>query len=488
MAASSFSRLSVTAKIILNTFLILLVVILVGAFLVAQALQTQMTESFLTSMHNLSQSLEHGVEDSLERGQMKGFKELVRQQTQIEGVMDVSLYDREGRLNLSSSTEDVRDKGLEADIFKQIIESKQTVQTRTDREMRILIPQLVAPDCMRCHPTWQHNEVGGILSLTTDLTPLNHALFQFRTILAIGSLGLLLTISALLFFALRRIVIRPISSVIDDLTAVTTEVGAASARISGSSQALADRAASQAASLEETSASLEELSAIVRQNAGYAADADELMKRSREVVTNAHQALKQLGSGMEEIANVSRETFKIAKIIDDIAFQTNLLALNAAVEAARAGQAGAGFAVVAGEVKNLASRSAEAARNSAHLIEGIIRKINEGSSSMSTTAEAFDKVMASSAGVGDLIEKIAVASREQATGIEQVNKAVANMDSITQENAANAEESAAVSQEMESQTGTLGSVVSKMVSLVKGDKGGRSRESSESSPERKLLQ
>jgi len=206
-----------------------------------------------------------------------------------------------------------------------------------------------------------------------------------------------------------------------------------------SSQTLSEAATQQAASLEETSASLEQMSSMTRQNAENARHADQLMKGANEIVSKANQAMAELTTSMEKISRSSEETSKIIRTIDEIAFQTNLLALNAAVEAARAGEAGAGFAVVADEVRNLAMRAAEAAKNTSALIEGTVKRIDDGSALVKSTDQAFAEVAANTTKVGGLVDEIAVASNEQALGIEQLNKAVSEIDKSTQQNSANAD-------------------------------------------------
>jgi methyl-accepting chemotaxis protein len=181
---------------------------------------------------------------------------------------------------------------------------------------------------------------------------------------------------------------------------------------------------------------------------------------------------------MKEISIASEQTAKIIKTIDEIAFQTNLLALNAAVEAARAGEAGAGFAVVAGEVRNLAMRAAEAAKNTAGLLEGTVKKIQSGSNMVSKTNEDFGKVAAGSKKVGGLVGEIAAASREQAQGIEQINIAMAEMDRVVQQNASNAEESAKASEGMNVQAEQMKKFVDHLVVLV----GGNGKRTAGSSP------
>ena len=179
---------------------------------------------------------------------------------------------------------------------------------------------------------------------------------------------------------------------------------------------------------------------------------------------------------MDEISKASEETSKIIKTIDEIAFQTNLLALNAAVEAARAGEAGSGFAVVADEVRNLAMRAADAAKNTADLIEGTVKRIQEGSNIVQRTSAEFSRVAASSTKMSELVGEIAAASSEQSQGIEQLNKAVSEMDKVVQRNASNAEESASASQEMNSQAAQMNGFVIDLVAIVGGSADGAAKD------------
>ena len=272
-------------------------------------------------------------------------------------------------------------------------------------------------------------------------------------------------------FFLTRSITKPMARAIAALNDGSDQVATASGQVSSSSLELAEGSSEQAASLEEASSSLEEMASMAKQSADNASQADSLMKDAKNTVGKATNSMAELTTSMEEIGKASEETSKIIKRIDEIAFQTNLLALNAAVEAARAGEAGSGFAVVADEVRNLAMKAADAARDTAGLIEGTIKKINDGSTLVGRTGEAFSEVATGTAKVGELIGEIAAASQEQAQGINQINQAVSDMDKVTQQVAANAEESASASEEMSAQSQQMKGLVKDLTGLIEGKKG-----------------
>ncbi|MEM5786365.1 MAG: methyl-accepting chemotaxis protein, partial [Syntrophobacteraceae bacterium] len=267
---------------------------------------------------------------------------------------------------------------------------------------------------------------------------------------------------------LMRSVSKPINMAVKGLNDASDQVASAAAQVSSSSQQLADGASIQAASIEETSSSLEEMASMTRQNAENASHANQLMSEASSVVGKANESMVSLTSSMGEISRSSESTQKIIKTIDEIAFQTNLLALNAAVEAARAGEAGAGFAVVADEVRNLAMRAADAAKNTASLIEGTVKTIKDGSTIVDSTNQEFKKVSQIVTKSAEMIGEIAAASQEQAQGIQQVSSAITEMDKVTQQNTASAEESASASQQMSSQAIQMKEFVSGLAALVGG--------------------
>jgi methyl-accepting chemotaxis protein len=275
-------------------------------------------------------------------------------------------------------------------------------------------------------------------------------------------------VAFVLGFFLPRSVTVPIHRVAAGLAEGSDQVASASAQVSAASQSLAEGSSEQASAIEETSASIEELSAMTTQNAENANQANNLMKETGRVVNEANESMQELTVAMKEITTGSEDTAKIIKTIDEIAFQTNLLALNAAVEAARAGEAGAGFAVVADEVRNLAMRSAESAKNTANLIDDSIRRIKNGSDIVAKTNEAFDRVLGGANKVGELFREIAAASNEQAQGIAQIGKAIAEMDKVVQQNAANAEEAASASEELNAQAMQMKDMVAELIAVIRG--------------------
>ena len=275
---------------------------------------------------------------------------------------------------------------------------------------------------------------------------------------------------AVLVFLITRSITGPLNRSIDGLSEGAEQVAMASGQMATASQQLAEGSSEQAASLEEASSSMEEMASMTRQNAENAKHANSLMQETAKVVGEADQAMQKLTTSMQEISKASEQTAGIIKTIDEIAFQTNLLALNAAVEAARAGEAGAGFAVVAGEVRNLAMRAAEAAKNTAGLIEGTVKQVGAGSNLVEQTAEAFTRVSESTEKVSELVGEISSASQEQAQGIDQVTRAVGEMDTLTQKNAASAEETASAAETMKAQANDIRGFVVDLVALATGQR------------------
>jgi hypothetical protein len=249
-------------------------------------------------------------------------------------------------------------------------------------------------------------------------------------------------------WVMRKNILHPLKQAMGALETSVQNVGIAADQLACGGQNLVQGSVSQAASLQTSSVSLEQIYKMTRQNADHVKHADDLMHSTHQIVIQARDAMHQLANGMHEMAGTSEKTSRIIRTIDEISFQTNLLALNAAVEAARAGEAGAGFAVVADEVRNLARRAAVAANDTTEMITLIQAGIQNGMLLTSASAETMSAIADNSEKVGRLVSEIASASNQQADGIAQVNQAIAEIDQVTQQNTASAENFAGISEEM----------------------------------------
>jgi len=272
--------------------------------------------------------------------------------------------------------------------------------------------------------------------------------------------------------------IRRISSTlreaVADLGDTAGQVAGAAIQVASSSQSLAQASSEQAASLEETSASSEEINSMARRNSENSHAATGVVAQSEQKFVEANQRLDQMMSAMGEINIQSGKISKIIGVIDEIAFQTNILALNAAVEAARAGEAGMGFAVVANEVRNLAQRCAQAASDTASLIEESVSKSNDGKVKVEQVAAALRTITELSVNVKTFVDEVSLGSHEQMRGIEQVAKAITQMERVTQQTAAGAEQGASAAAELTAQSQTLEEVVQRLSAMVAGSSATRS--------------
>lgn len=251
------------------------------------------------------------------------------------------------------------------------------------------------------------------------------------------------------------------NQVLTDIFAASDQVAAGAKQLSSSSQMLSQGSTEQASSVEEITSSMTQVAAQTKQNATNANQANELALVAKENAEQGNSQMEGMVKAMDEINEASAKIFNIIKVIDDIAFQTNLLALNAAVEAARAGQHGKGFAVVAEEVRNLAARSANAAKETTDMIENSIQKVKAGTEIANSTAQALNKIVNQVAKAATLVGDIATASNEQASGIAQINQAIEQVAQVVQTNSAIAEESASASEELSSQADLLKDTVSR---------------------------
>jgi len=286
------------------------------------------------------------------------------------------------------------------------------------------------------------------------------------TLLIVSSIAVLA--SVLIWFFVSLGIGKSIGGVVSQLSSASSQVTAASDQVAQSSIQLSEGASQQAGALEEISASLEEMSSVTNRNADNAVQTDTMAKESLKWARDGAKVMDHMNNTIEKIKDSSDETAKILKTIDEIAFQTNLLALNAAVEAARAGDAGKGFAVVAEEVRNLAGRSAEAAKNTSSLIDASQQNASEGVNASREVGGVLDKIAEGIQGVTELVGQVATASREQAQGIGEINTGVSQLDEVTQSTAAMTEETAAAGEELSGQAGELNQMVGVLNGNVEG--------------------
>jgi len=429
----------------------------------------------------LAIAIEGGTFDALGAGRNNDVALQLRRLKEKAPSLDVSFFDFNRNLTFTTMP-GAAGKELEAFLHspaaaaaaaRMLADGKDTgelfeEQINGETYLSIFQPIANKASCHHCHGS-SRKVLGGLHVRTAAEGAVRMANSARNQSLLIGGGGIAALILAI-YFLFQRLVNRPMQRLLElagrmrrnDLShsievSGRTEISHMTGRmnlvnqglremigeIAAASNTLSASATEQAASLEETSAALEEMSSMTQRTAQDAQTADTLMHGARQVATRANQSMSQLIESMAKISRTSEETSKIVKTIDEIAFQTNLLALNAAVEAARAGTAGAGFAVVANEVRSLAMRAAEAARNTSDLISGTVKSVQEGSTLVSQTNAAFAEMGDAMLKTAERVSAIAAASKEQALGIEQINKAVAEMDKATQDYAATSEELAA---------------------------------------------
>jgi methyl-accepting chemotaxis protein len=310
-------------------------------------------------------------------------------------------------------------------------------------------------------------KLGWGLVATLPMSELLASSNRMGTINLCLGLGAILLGAGFMWYSARSIA-QPITHMADQLASGASETSSAANQVSVSSQTLAEGATEQAASLEETSASLEEMSGVTNRNAESAGKANDLTRQARKAADTGADDMRIMTSAMQDIKTSSDDIAKIIKTIDEIAFQTNILALNAAVEAARAGEAGAGFAVVAEEVRALAQRAANAARETAGKIEGAIGKTTQGVQISEKVSKSLAEIVEKVRQVDELVSEVSTASHEQSQGVKQIATAVTQMDQIVQSNAASAEESASASEELNAQSATLQHIVEELRNLISG--------------------
>lgn len=380
----------------------------------------------------------------------------------------------------------------EAEILRLLESGREKEYFRIDETANKIIyakPIILSQDCLTCHgdpadsltkdgrdplgftmENWHTGEVHGAFVLTQSLAPID-AVVKAGTWQTVKWTLPLVGLIGVAFFLLNHYgivkpLIRPINEAITKLHASASDAANASRQLATTSGTIAQGATEQAASLEETSAALQEISSMVQRNAENANSTKSIASQTTQKARQSNDAMVRMSSAITEIEQSAAQTSKIIKVIDEIAFQTNLLALNAAVEAARAGEAGKGFAVVADEVRALALRSAEAASNTSSLIEGSLTSSRRGVEIVKEVGASLAEINTSAAAMNETVTEIAAACNEQATGLAHLNTALQQMSTVTQQNAASAEESASMGEHLCSSASQVQTVVDSLATIV----------------------
>ncbi len=419
-------------------------------------------------------SVEHAVAGSLERGEMEKFNKLLRTQRNVAGLLEFSLYDKDGIVTHSS--DDAFLKGqLPENIRTELTKNPTTLFLHNKDAIEIYQPQIANGDCIRCHTGWKMGSIGGITHFRFSTESLSKAKRQTEEINqylkkvqlknSIYALVCIVSVLVVIMYLLMRKLIRiPLGKFVDFLRLFEKNEGDLTRRIQVGSndelgdlaklfnsfigklnniiglaqttaEAVGEGARGQAGSVEETTASMEEITSISRKNAEIAQEAGKLILNVTDELNQSNSMMNELTSAMTELIANNNDTVNIVKTIEEIAFQTNLLALNAAIEAARAGEAGSGFAVVAEEVRRLAMRTAEAARNTADLIRGTVGKINEGNEVVVKIRTNFTNLNDLNKNVTSYMDKIKSSSEEQNERIQHVSQALSEINTTIQDNA-----------------------------------------------------
>ncbi len=420
----------------------------------------------------------------LQTGENTQFVDFANRQREQSDIGAIAFVGLSKTAELASPADRVG-TALAEGVWDEATKAPDLILKEDPKAINLYQPLHVTADMRRLRPDMEVGTLYGLLHLEFPKDRLNEMLADARSVfegrvrqsltLTCGmGVAALVVMAISLFPLVVRPLVRSLRGVIGSLANGSNELVEISRQIGGSSQRLATSASEQASSLEETSSAMEQMSAMTRTNAENAREADTLSTQAQQNAAAGDQTMARLTRAMTSINESSAQIAKIIKVIEEIAFQTNLLALNAAVEAARAGEHGKGFAVVADEVRNLASRAAEAARNTRALVEDSVVRAQDGVEAVHEAGTAFGAIVTSAQRVSELVGEIARASEQQAQGVDQVNSAVTQMTQMTQESASEASHSSSVAEQLGAQAESVKGMVGALVGIVEG--AGRARE------------
>lgn len=473
------SSFSIRQKIILLTILVATVVMFTSLFITVKNIKDSLmdahqeqVEEITELTYNLLDSYEKEVEAnliSLPDAQKNAINRISK--LKYDGQNYIWINDYQGNMishpSLKGNHADLADKsgfkflihGINLAKEKGSATVKYTWTKQGESESK-LFPKI---SYFRNYPKWQWVIATGIYIDEIDNIVQN----TFIQILLFNIAVTFLVILAVIFTIIKEIV-TSMDKITKALKESSEEVSSASSELDAASTKLAEGTTEQAASIQETSSTLEETSSMVQQNRENTQQAAVLARQSRDYADNSNVEVQKMMSAMDELNRSSSEISKIIKVIDEIAFQTNILSLNAAVEAARAGDAGKGFAVVAEEVRNLAQRSAQAAKDTTNIIAGNITLSENSSEIAKSVQKSISDITTQSRKVSELLDEISVATDEQAQGIQQINQAISQIEIVLTSNAQTAEESSAASKALREQTLNMDDIISDLNDVVQG--------------------
>jgi methyl-accepting chemotaxis protein len=426
----------------------------------------------------IGQALTTSLQNVMALGDMDVFEKTIHEQASLPNLQEASLADFKGRV--AYTTVPARLHGeLPAELKPQLLQQAKLIRRQAGGSFEIYQPFVADKNCVACHTERHQGEVIGVLSLRFSDQALKLAenhwdQFQIQfsrsnaLFAGITMVVMLLILAGLVSLCVRWFLSGPLELTAGDIAEQSHQVRRAADQFTDSSQLLAEGASELAASIEQTSSSLAQLTATTSLNTVHANQARELARHTHAAAEGSVRQMEVLTAKISEISASSADIGKINRLIHEIAFQTNLLALNAAVEAARAGEAGLGFAVVAEEVRSLAQRSANAAKETAAKVEGAILCTNQGVKIGQQVAAALQDIVVKAGEVEGLATQVAGASGEQATGITQINSAVSQMGQVTQNNAATAEETASAAADLNRQANSMKESVGGLLKMVHG--------------------
>ena len=427
----------------------------------------------------LQQSVDFAISDALAKGDMDVFEKVAKLQQNLKGLEQFSLYNEKGVITYSSDKSLLK-RPLDPEVKEAAFQRGTRLVRESDSHIEIYEPKRMVKSCLECHTEWKEREgaVCGVTAFQLSKAALRQSQAESQSqiqkaatesfrLAGLTIAGTLVLVLALVYWVAGHVMQR-LNLVTGELETCSRQVHDSAQHVRTASHSQTTGAQQQAASIEETSASLEELSSMTRRNTESAGKVNELARQARAAADAGAQGMRNMAAAVTDIKTSSDDIAKIIKSIDEIAFQTNLLALNAAVEAARAGEAGMGFAVVAEEVRSLAHRAAQSAKDTSVKIENALAKAAQGVQISDRVAGSLGEILVQVRGVDELAAQVATASKEQTQGLDQISAAVNQIDKVTQATAASAEESASVSEQLAAQAESLQKALAGLLGLVNG--------------------